>query len=582
MNQPQLNYDPVHARSVRDVWRYWASQKGNYAAAMEFDWIPDAMTRSGIVPAETESAHEFYICFFLVLGQFWEEQSQDRNATATKFLDYLGKSNLVRGILTPPPPDVASEASREAFARECQDVGIDFDRGLEQLATVEAFDLPFIVANLFELGVIDPGRWLRPECFESLGAGADRTDRLVDGSDEGAVPQANVLESPKFWFDAHPGAIGTVLLPALRSTDAERVAGLTRGAIVAGANPWASTESIIELRTALLKSMSDELNGRLAEHPHMSPEPLRHALVDVWSQLIWKVIRDEGKPSDKVVAIAQYELACWRKQFESASDSDTVRHFASERMNFETCVAILFTAKPLWDAIRPLILALRALNTPAVASDLRYWNARVWPTKDELKRARRAQKGDPGYISPYGSPSPEKPDPPMPWNAIPETTVTWFHSEAAREQDGDADLEDLRHRFARFCLDRLKFDKRLGRLVEPDPTWRIGFVRAAAELRANPRGKGHRTLYNVVQAESEDATVREAASMAYEQMLSPSGLGTMSPRTTFIRAYGCLLQAHLETLGISVEKKAAQATMDAMVRRTAKKIEEVNREDLWS
>lgn len=581
MTQSQSpEYDAALARSAGDVWQYWVSQEGSRSLAGEFGWVPDALTRAGIAPAEPGSVHSFYIDLFSELKRIWVERSENRDATMTEFLDRLGTSNLARTQHIGLRRDITDEPSRNAFARECQRVGIDFERGLELLAKREALELKPLATNLFELGAIDPGRWLRPELFEHLGAEAISTARPLGAPADEPGQRTTTLESPGFWFDAHPAAIANVVLPALQSADSERAARLAHGLMAAGVHPWSGTEEIItRLRTELLHAVSGELEGKLAERPHMSPEPLRHALIDVWSTLIWKAIPDGWKPSDKVVAVAQYELACWRQRFENAAAKETIHHFERNRHGFETCVSILFTAKPLWDAIRPLVLALRALTTPAVASDLRYWQSRLFPTEDQVEHEASI---DAPSRAPYGTPNPEKPDPPTPWNAIPETIVSWFHSEVAREQESDPELEDLRHRFARFCLDRLKPDKKLGRQIEPDPKWRIGFIRAASELRVNPRGTGHRTLHQVTRAESEDPAVRKEAQRAYEQMRRASGLGKMSPRMAFIRALACLLRAHLEALDAPVNEPGAQATIADMVRRTTKKLEEITPKDIWA
>lgn len=347
-------------------------------------------------------------------------------------------------------------------------------------------------------------------------------------------------------------------------------------------HPSPDWETLVEWQRDLRFEIASILEKRIVEPPHKTPEAIRQAILEIWSEYRWDAIRRHDQPSSHVARIAQYELACFRARLQQANRHDAGHLIASRFHSLDTCTHILCIAKPLWDAMRPLVLILRASPAPCVAPDLRYWRSRTYPSHEEIVNADPLLKSDsPGFISPFGRPNPDKPDPPHPWCIIPDTLFSWFHAEVANEQETDEGLQNLRTRFARFCLDRLKYDKRLNRKVEPNARWRTGLIRAAAELRTNPRGTGHRILFNVMRDQSENEQVRMSAQQAYEQMRCTRGLDGMSPRRAVARALAQILWAHAESLGIEVDADRAHSTIHAMVRRTTKRIEEVTKKDLY-
>ena len=168
----------------------------------------------------------------------------------------------------------------------------------------------------------------------------------------------------------------------------------------------------------------------------------------------------------------------------------------------------MFEFCPLWEATRPLLLALRDCSLPSVASDLRYWSDE---SHDE-----------------------QAPDP---WKVIPATLVNCLHFYSGEEQHIDDKLIKFRTQFARFCLERLKPNPKTGLPYEQDIHWRRGYVEAARKLCVNPDGRGHRVLHQVVEHES-DPVLRTLAKRAYDVLRKrpelPEGL---SPRRVVLQAF---------------------------------------------
>jgi len=229
--------------------------------------------------------------------------------------------------------------------------------------------------------------------------------------------------------------------------------------------------------------------------------------------------------------------------------------FEWERDHLRVCLMVLVEFGGIWRGLKPMLVAWRSLATPAVASDLRYWD-------------------EPGEnLAP----------PPRPWSDLVAWPINLFHAYAAREETADPDLQRLRGEFANFCLDRLtdRWDKaerkeaiRSNRprtdtdMLERDPHWRYCLIRAVVSLGINPEGKGHRVLR--VSADLDpDAHVRDAANQAYEQLRRGLGLPDgVSPRRAVMTALWWLRQAHLLGLGIQPDPDGAQRTRAKDVTRT--------------
>jgi hypothetical protein len=244
-----------------------------------------------------------------------------------------------------------------------------------------------------------------------------------------------------------------------------------------------------------------------------------------------------------------------RKIFHAATqpgDTPEARAFQNAQQHFDNCCFVLARHGSIWHCLKPLLLGMRALNTACVATDLRFW---MEPSLDP---------------------------PPGPWNHLPNMMAVVVHTFAGTEQMIDPNLTALREQFASFCLERLTDRlsdaqrKKTGasrvrsdeELVERVPAWRYCLVRAIADLRANPEGRGHRALHWSSEYDP-DETVKKAAQQAYETIRHARGLpDRVSPRRAVMSALWWLRQAHLLGLGIQPDRDLAQRTREKELTRT--------------
>jgi hypothetical protein len=265
----------------------------------------------------------------------------------------------------------------------------------------------------------------------------------------------------------------------------------------------------------------------------------------------------------RLLASANEDLARLRPLLASASvEGPTLQalEFEKQVRHLRRCASLLAFHGGLWRMVKPMILALRALNTRAVAFDLRDW--------DEFA-------DDP---------------PPQPWCELPKMITAVFHAMAGREQEHDSGFERLRGEFGKFCLERLtdklsEADRKSAlptarprsneNMLEPSPEWRHAYVRAAAALRINPSGKGHRTLH-VAASIDPDEDVRVAARQAEKALRHHGTLPErVSPRRAVMTAIWFLKQAHVRHLGHRVDEDGAQRTRRQELTRT-KEVERSN------
>jgi hypothetical protein len=154
---------------------------------------------------------------------------------------------------------------------------------------------------------------------------------------------------------------------------------------------------------------------------------------------------------------------------------------------------------------------------------------------------------------------------------------------AGREQEREPDLERLRGEFGKFCMERLtdklsEADRKAAQanarprsnadMLEPSPTWRYAYVRAATALRINPNGTGHRTLHIAATIDPDDsvkAAAREAEKSVRHRGKLPENV---SPRRAVMTALWFLKQAHMRNLGFKVDEDGAQRTRRQELTRT--------------
>lgn len=233
--------------------------------------------------------------------------------------------------------------------------------------------------------------------------------------------------------------------------------------------------------------------------------------------------------------------------------------FERNREHFLACADQVFQLEGLWEGMRQLMLAMRALKSPCVASDLRYWE-------------------EPGVAASHYPRQPEEP-----WRCIPVKLVASFHAFVGKEEAKDPELKELRGQFAAYCLSGLRdkwnekerahaeasgCQRKNDDMVEPSPDWRYCRVRAAKTLAINPDGRGHRLLQTASEIDP-DPNVREAANDAYQSLRRgvtlPEG---MSPRRAVLGALWWLRQAHLKALNIEIDRDGAQRTRIKELSRT--------------
>ena len=140
----------------------------------------------------------------------------------------------------------------------------------------------------------------------------------------------------------------------------------------------------------------------------------------------------------------------------------------------------------------------------------------------------------------------------------------------------------MREEFAKFCLERLRTkvkNKNGGYtdedFVEPRPAWRQCYVQALKALRVNPGGRAHRTLFWLLNNDP-DEKVRELAKKAHKQVRhldrnKPNLDDGASPRRPLFEAFWWLRQAHLLTLGITIDHSGAMRTRRIELHRTREK-----------
>lgn len=401
--------------------------------------------------------------------------------------------------------------------------------------------------TLARLGIIDPSSLIDRDALIRDGATDDWIAVDIRPSEETEV--TDLL----FWLKrAGPSVLSAFTLD-LANSDGHRALCLARG-ISKEISRWlhrqgwhytayslAGEEFALEARK-LFDAIDSQMES--SHHSVLKPAWLRFALMAC-----------DGDPGvladarDRVLKAAIDEMGLLRPLLRSAREADATDRFRKVYDHWRTCMTLVYRLGGLWAGTKALLHAFRALNTPALASDLRYWN-------------------DPAR--------PSDPAPPH-WCMIPMHLYSMFHSWAGKELQGDPDLVNFRTEFARYCLDRLKTRKARKpegsaatslELIEPDAYWRECLVHAVTELHVNPGGKGHHVL-NWVSQNDPNEHVRAVAKQSYAALRhGPSLPKGLSPRRAVIHAFWWLSQAHLLSLNVEMDQHGAQRTRELEVRRT--------------
>ena len=235
---------------------------------------------------------------------------------------------------------------------------------------------------------------------------------------------------------------------------------------------------------------------------------------------------------------------------------DTPEVFEDEDVRdfYDKAFYVLLSFAAPWKRLKPLLLAFTSMTELAVASDLR-----TWSEHDSTE------------------------DPPQPYARVPNwIEVAMYPQNLKSELEKDPYLQGLREEFAKFCLSRLRTKVKSKEtayinedFVEPRSAWRWCYVQALAALRVNPGGRGHRTLFWLLNNDP-DETVRELAKKAHKRVRhldrnKPNLDEGASPRRPLFEAFWWLRQAHLITFGVEIDQAGAMRTRRRELHRTREK-----------
>ena len=232
---------------------------------------------------------------------------------------------------------------------------------------------------------------------------------------------------------------------------------------------------------------------------------------------------------------------------------DTPEVFEDENVSdfYDKAFYVLLSFASPWKRLKPLLLTFTGMTKQAVASDLRTWSEHD-----------------------------SKENPPAIYSRVPNwIEVAMYPQNLRTELEKDPYLQELREEFAKFCLERLRTKKKRKDsgytdkdFVEPRPAWRQCYVQALAALRVNPGGRGHRTLFWLLNNDPDD-TVKELAGKAHKRVRhldrsKPNLDEGASPRRPLFEAFWWLRQAHLITLGTEIDQAGAMRTRRRELHRT--------------
>lgn len=325
-------------------------------------------------------------------------------------------------------------------------------------------------------------------------------------------------------------------------------------------------------RSTVLKKAAEDMASLRPLLAEATPRPLIGRDRDVAYRygIRYNERPDEIRGTDEELRLLQNPVAeTWLEHWPKRPDQENLgplrswEQFTWERDHLLTCLHLLYGAGGCWRAIKPSVLAWRALKTRGIARDLRYWN------------------------EPDREPVPEI------WSDLFAWPISLFHEYAGHEQRSDPELRGLRSEFAGFLLsrlvdrwsaqDRARAEKEgrsriNGDMREPSAAWRYCSIRAFSSLFANPEGKAQRVL-RVAASIDPEPSVREAANEAFQRLrrgLPPAD--AVSPRKAVLSALWWLRQAHLLALDvvpadpgrevIKIDSDGAQRTRAKELNRT--------------
>lgn len=460
------------------------------------------------------------------------------------------------------PKRIAATEGAKAFAHSCRANGISLARGFLRVRSSErrshGESVQWVGMLLIEIEAASAVDFVDRQTVCSLGDNDDWCRMQLSYKDGNA--HLTDCSSAMYWLElVGPPALSHLLDDAAGLDEGELVR-LARGMAYA-LGVWPRGDGIVRKWDAahpeyyaergaefadLCRRVFMELDRRVGASDRPSA-----ALVQTWMRYAWMAVDLSDAWVDvtlraRLLRAAADEIGVLRPALRRA-DEEAATMLERIVPHYASCLFILFRLGTLWQATKPLLLAFRAIGTPAVSPDLRYWGV------------GRAD------------------DPPRPWEMIPRSLMNMLHHNMGRATSTDPQLEELRTEFAEFCLSRLKSKdprrtegqiSQTATLTESDPVWREGWIQAARALRVNPKGDGHHILHWVADNDPDEG-VREVAREAYEELRHQPHLPRgYSPRRTVFDAFWWLRQAHLSSLNVSIDREGADHTREEEARRT--------------
>ena len=482
-----------------------------------------------------------------------EPADQSRSAFHVRLLHYLlgfgPGSSITLSEVVPPYLDDGSVATWVNLWLERP--GIDWSEALKVLLVKD----PHILQKEFLTLLVQLLGDRSGDVFESVDFG--NLSKVVRRIPPHYFDHENQPERVEFWLhrfmdrygESGVGIAFDHLFPRFRTLDDDELGPVAIGlhastvwGIFRGDGKVRENTELSTAWKASLRPYFDEIGARMDGSGHTP------ALQEAWMQYGIR-LNEVGllttAERDALTTAAQKQLA-WLRAYLRDTPKDVVK------LDWEPASRAVMVLKELhgtWKALKPLLLLLSVLPQQATARDLRYWN-------------------EPGR---------EDDLPPDPWYNVPNM-VAFLFRELRAEQEEDPGLLELRTHFVEYILERLKTRKGTQpgteltneHMVETRPEWRYFYVRAVRELKLNPRGRVHRTLHWVSRNDPEEQ-VRNAARAAYKELRREPGLiDGLSPRRPLFAAFWWLRQAHLNEVGVAIDRKGAQRTRAKEVTRIEK------------
>lgn len=220
---------------------------------------------------------------------------------------------------------------------------------------------------------------------------------------------------------------------------------------------------------------------------------------------------------------------------------DTFRKAVRENASWETtgvkqnfldnATMVISCLRSDWAGIKQLLLIFRHMTAQAIDTDLNHY-----------------------YVGSATS-----------WSIIAQD----IHKRLARnfnEQKGRELRQEMTHDLLEFLKPRKDDPKKTPK--EPDENWRYAYIRAIADLGADPKGEKHFHHQVLDKCAENDPSpmVREAAKRASEKLKTRTGWRSGSSKRILLNAWWWIRQAHLLSLGVELDQQGALKRRETEIR----------------